>query len=127
MRLLFDTHLVIWALEGSERLPREARALMQQDVHEHFVSVVSVWEISLKVRLGKLALSAPMSELEALLAKAGFRSVPVVTRHALRIAEDGSELRDPFDLLLLAQCEEESLRLVSADKALRNSPWVIAV
>lgn len=127
MRLLFDTHVVIWALEGSRKLPREAQSLLNQDFHEHWVSAASLWEIAIKVQLGKLALSRPVADLEALIQKAGFRSLAVLMRHAARVADGDAGLSDPFDRLLLAQCELESLRLVSADQALHGSKWVIAV
>lgn len=127
MRLLFDTHLVIWALEGSRKLPLEARLLMEEDSHEHFVSAASIWEIAIKVRLGKLALSQPLSKLQALIEKAGFRPLSITMRHAAGVAEGENAVSDPFDRLLLAQCESDSLRLVTADVALHQSKWAIAV
>lgn len=127
MRLLFDTHLVLWALEGSRKLPAGARALLEDDAHDHWVSAASVWEIAIKTSLGKLALSRPVGELEAAIKKAGFRELPVTMAHAARVAQDSTGLRDPFDRLLLAQCEIDSLRLVSADQALKTSPAVLAV
>lgn len=127
MRLLFDTHLVLWTLEGSRRLPVPARALLQDEANEHWVSAASLWEIAIKVAIGKLALSREVAELESLIKNAGFKELPVTMRHAAAVARRDRKVRDPFDRLLLAQCEIESLALVSADEALARSRWVIAV
>lgn len=127
MRLLFDTHLVLWALEGSRRLPPAARALLEDESHDHWVSAASLWEIAIKTSLGKLALSRPVGELEAAIRKAGFRELSITMAHAAQVSHDDGGLRDPFDRLLLAQCEVDSFRLVSADQALADRPGVLPV
>jgi PIN domain nuclease of toxin-antitoxin system len=127
MRLLFDTHLVLWTLEGSRKLPAAARSLLEDEEHDHYVSAASVWEIAIKTRLGKLSLSRPVSALEGAIKQSGFNELRITIAHAARVAEEHSGVRDPFDRLLLAQCEMASLRLVSADRALADSAWVLPV
>ena len=118
MRLLVDTHILIWALEGSSKLSAKARDLLQDPENEHWVSAASVWEIAIKASLGKLSLSRPLRELEKGVLAAGFRILDITVRHAATVSEIDLPHSDPFDRMLLAQCEVETLRLLSADKTL---------
>jgi len=127
MRLLIDTHILIWALEGSSRLSAKARALLRDPTHEHWVSAASVWEIAIKSSLRQLSLSRPLAELEKGILAAGFQVLNITIQHAAAVPEIDLPHNDPFDRLLLAQCEVETLRLVTADQALTNIPAVIAV
>lgn len=127
MRLLIDTHILIWALEGGSKLSVSAKELLLDANHEHWVSVASVWEIAIKASVRKLTLSRPLRDLEKGILAAGFRVLDISIRHAVALPEIELPHNDPFDRLLLAQCEVETLRLVSADKALAEVPSVIAV
>lgn len=127
MRLLIDTHVLIWALEGSSRLGNKARALLKDPEHEHWVSAASVWEIAIKSSVRKLALSRPLRDLEKGIVAAGFRMLDISIRHAAAVPEIEVPHNDPFDRLLLAQCEVETLRLLSADSALAGIPSVLSV
>lgn len=127
MRLLIDTHILIWTLEGSSKLTPKARELLTDPENEHWVSAASVWEIAIKASLRKLTLARPLRELEKGIAAAGFQTLDISVRHAAAVS--GIELphNDPFDRMLLAQCEVETLRLMSADKALAGNPMVLTV
>lgn len=127
MRLLIDTHILIWALEGSPRLSAKAKELLRDSEHEHWVSAASVWEIAIKASIRKLTLSRPLVELEKGILAAGFRLLDISVRHAATIPEIDMPHSDPFDRMLLAQCEVETLRLVTADRALSAIPGVITV
>ena len=127
MRLLVDTHVLIWALEDSSRLGNKARALLRDPDHEHWVSAASVWEIAIKTSVRKLTLSRPLRDLERGIVAAGFRMLDVSIRHAAATAEIKLRHNDPFDRLLLAQCEVETLRLLSADSALAGIPAVFSI
>lgn len=127
MRLLIDTHVLIWALEGSSRLGNKARALLKDPEHEHWVSAASVWEIAIKASVRKLTLSRPLRDLEKGIVAAGFRVLDISIRHAAAVPEIEVPHNDPFDRLLLAQCEVETLRLLSADSALAGIPSVLSV
>ena len=126
MRLLLDTHVLIWALEDSPRLSADARALLQDGAHEHWVSAASVWEIAIKAAIRKLKLARPLGEIERGILDAGFQVLDVKIRHAAALAGVAAP-RDPFDRLLLAQCEIETLRLLTADRTLAQLPGVIAI
>jgi PIN domain nuclease of toxin-antitoxin system len=127
VRLLIDTHILIWALEGSAQLSPRAKELLLDPEHEHWVSAASVWEIAIKASIRKLTLSRPLGDLEKGILAAGFRVLDISIRHAVAASEIDLHHNDPFDRMLLAQCEVETLRLVSADRALAQIPAVIPV
>lgn len=114
MRILLDTHLLLWALGAPAKLPARARkAIAGGDV---FVSAASIWEISIKAGLGKL--SADPDEVLAALGPAGFTELPVTGQHAARVAGLPPLHRDPFDRLLIAQALVEPMQLLTNDAAL---------
>jgi len=127
VRLLIDTHILIWALEGSAQLSPRAKELLLDPEHEHWVSAASVWEIAIKASIRKLTLSRPLGDLEKGILAAGFRVLDISIRHAIAVSEIDLHHNDPFDRMLLAQCEVDTLRLVSADHALARIPAVIPV
>ncbi len=113
-RILLDTQLVLWALSGDKRLPKKARALL--DESEVFVSAASIWEIAVKSALGKL--EADAAEVRASLGPTGFAELPVTGAHAEKVARLPAHHRDPFDRLLVAQSACEPLVLLTADAQL---------
>lgn len=125
MRLLLDTHVFLWAVAGSARLKASARQLID-GADEVYVSAVSIWEVAIKVRLGRL--EADPHELAAAIEPSGFVELPVRARHAAGVAALERHHDDPFDRLLLAQALAEPLRLVTADRVLaRYSDLVLPV
>jgi PIN domain nuclease of toxin-antitoxin system len=126
VRLLLDTHVVLWALEDNPRLAPAARSLLADPSNECWVSAVSVWEIAIKVSIGKLALRRPLGTLETALAEAGFQALDMTIRHAAAVAAISVKHADPFDRLLLAQCEVETLKLLTADRLLKTLPEAVA-
>ncbi len=90
--------------------------------NETFVSVASLWEIAIKYRLGKLALDMQLEDLPLYCESLLYGILPVVTAHAIEDLRDQPSTRDPFDRLLLAQCQVEGLRLVTTDRALVVHP-----
>ena len=115
MRLLVDTHVFLWAVGGSRQLKTGARRLLE-DADAVHVSAASLWEIAIKVRLGKL--EGDVAALAAAVEASGFQELPVSVRHAAAVAQLPLHHSDPFDRLLLAQAFVEPLRFVTADKAL---------
>lgn len=114
VRLLLDTHLLLWALASPRRLSTKARALVINE--EVFVSAASIWEISIKAAIGKLR--ADPVEVLAALEPAGFWELPVTGAHAAGVARLPVHHRDPFDRLLVAQAVTEPMRLLTNDGAL---------
>ena len=115
MRLLLDTHVFLWAVSGSSNL-RAAHRRVIQDADEVYVSAASIWEISIKTRLGKL--KADSHELAAAIESSGFIELPVRAVHAAAVEALPLHHTDPFDHLLIAQAMSEPLRLMTADAVL---------
>jgi PIN domain nuclease of toxin-antitoxin system len=115
MRLLLDTHLLLWALATPSRLPVAARRAI--DTSEVHVSAASIWEVSIKAALGKLA--AKSHDVLAAIKPAGFELLPIHGEHAAEVALLPMHHRDPFDRMLIAQARVERMRLLSNDDALR--------
>jgi len=115
MRLLLDTHIFLWAVAGSSLLKPPVRRLIE-DADEAYVSAASIWEISIKARLGKIR--ADPRELAAAIAPSGFVELPVTAAHAAGVSELELLHNDPFDRLLVAQALAEPLKLVTVDEVL---------
>lgn len=125
MRLLLDTHIALWALADSPRLSPNARAILDDPDNDCWFSSASAWELAIKVKLGKHRLKYSLACLEDAIAEAGFKDLPVTIRHALAIESIDMPHADPFDRLLLAQCQTETLRLLTADELLVDLPVAI--
>ena len=119
-RLLLDTHLVLWWLNGDPRLPQTVVERVQAPEAEVFVSQASLWEMAIKVSIGRLQVDLP--ELERLVPLQGFRWLPISNAHLLAAADlesDGVH-RDPFDRLLVCQSRMEPLLLLTGDSQLKR-------
>lgn len=117
MRVLADTHALVWFALTDPRLTATARAVLEDPANEVFVSPASYWEIAIKVHLGKWQLgSQPYPDLiDSLWTVYGFRVLPILPDHAARLIGLPDHHRDPFDRLLVAQATADGLSLVSAD------------
>lgn len=115
MRLLLDTHALIWLLTDNPRLDRRARESIAA-AESVFVSAVSIWEIAIKQALGKIDVRA--DHVIAAIPASGLLSLPVEMNHAAAVAMLPLHHRDPFDRLLVAQAMLEPLRLLTADPTL---------
>jgi PIN domain nuclease of toxin-antitoxin system len=123
MRLLLDTHVFLAALEKQFRQFNQLfDEAMRSGENSVSVSVASLWEIAIKVTSGKLGLERPLAELPDMCRKLGLRVHDIEARDVLTPLETAPETRDPFDRLLLAQCQTRGLRLVTADRALTGHP-----
>ena len=118
MRVLVDTHLLLWAAANSERLPAEARDLVEDPAHEIFFSAASIWEIAIKRALRRKDFTVDLPELLKALPAMGFVELPVRSVHAARVVRLPDVHRDPFDRLLVAQSLTEPLILVTNDAIL---------
>lgn len=112
MRLLLDTHLLLWWVANSGSLSEQARALISDPENTIFVSAVSLWEIWLKESLGKLHVPP---DFEDKLALESFESLPLTGPQTRQVARLPWHHRDPFDRMLIAQAQIEDLTLLTAD------------
>ncbi|WP_287407995.1 type II toxin-antitoxin system VapC family toxin [Oceanithermus sp.] len=122
-RLLLDTHVFLWWISDDPRLSPAAREAIADGASEVFLSAVSVWEMVIKMGLGRLELP---EDLESFLARQlqvnGFRPLAMTLPHALAVRHLPDVHKDPFDRLLVAQAQHEELVLVSRDAVVRRYP-----
>ena len=116
MRLLLDTHALLWWLAGSERLSQPAQQAIADEANDVLVSAASAWEIATKYRLGRL----PSAEVVALdiagvIAAQDFEEMPVTVEDAARAGALPGRHRDPFDRMLIAQAQARNLAIISID------------
>ena len=123
MRLLLDTNILIPVIhETFDDIPQRLREAVQRQDQSLHASVASLWEIAIKVRLKKLALKVPLSALPDLFEGLNMAQLTIEAAHVLVALDQEPETRDPFDRLLLAQCQVEGLRLVTTDRVLAAHP-----
>ena len=125
MRLLLDTHVLLWAAGEPHRLPADALALMEDPATELVFSAASLWEIAIKNSLGRRAFSVDPRLLRRNLLERDYRELPITGAHAT--AEDllPPIHKDPFDRILVAQARIEGLTLLTADSTLARYPGPI--
>jgi PIN domain nuclease of toxin-antitoxin system len=114
VRVLLDTHLLLWALSSPSKISRKARQRI--DSSDVFASAASIWEISIKCALGKL--EANPAEVLAGIEPAGFNHLTINGEHAAKVVELPPIHKDPFDRLLVAQAWVEPMILLTDDDAL---------
>jgi len=122
MKILLDTHALLWWITGDGRLSARARSAIA-DAGQVFVSSVTAWEIATKQRLGKLPDADPyVANLEEVVKAEGMELAPVTFLHGLRAGAYPASHRDPFDRMLAAQAELNNLALVTRDSLFRQFP-----
>lgn len=119
MAILLDTNALLWHVAGHPRLSAAAKQWIDDPSQEVFVSIASLWEITIKTSLGKLQLNLPLPVLlQQHLLRSDVQLLPIDPLHLMRLATLPHYHRDPFDRLIVAQALEENLPLVSVDVAL---------
>jgi PIN domain nuclease of toxin-antitoxin system len=118
VRLLLDTHALLWWLDGDRRLTLKARRAIANETNAILVSAASAWEITTKARLGKLPGATDVAaDVAACVASQGFVPLDITLLHAQRAGRLPGAHRDPFDRMLVAQSQIEDVALVSDDEA----------
>jgi len=125
MKLLLDTHLLLWAAEDAKQLPKAGRALLQDPEHELMFSAASLWEITIKRGLGRQDFQVDPRVLRRALLDNGYTELAITSEHAINIDRLPSTHKDPFDRLLLAQATVEGITLVTNDARLARYPGPI--
>lgn len=120
MKLLLDTHVLLWWLSDDQRLGLQVRELIADPANDVLVSTGSLWEIVVKMRIGKL--DANIAEICRAVQAGGFTLTNIGLAHLPTLAELPTHHRDPFDHLLIAQAISEDAALVSADETLGRYP-----
>ncbi len=113
MRLLLDTHILLWWFADDPALPRAARRAIAEPRAEVFVSAATAWEIAIKHALGRLTF--PVTRLPAILQEARMVALPIAMEHTILAGSLPPHHHDPFDRILVAQARHEGLTIVSVD------------
>lgn len=125
MKLLLDTHVLIWAAGLPDRLSAEARALIADADNELFFSAASLWEIAIKSGLGREDFAVDARLLRRGLIDNGYSELPLASEHAVAIDGLPPIHKDPFDRLLIAQAMVEGVTLLTADEVVARYPGPI--
>jgi PIN domain nuclease of toxin-antitoxin system len=126
MRLLVDTHLLLWALDEPMRLDEATRDLLEDPANDVLFSAASIWEIAVKVRLGRADFPVRPEAIADSARLTGFIELPVLAA-AARVADLPMHHRDPFDRLLVAQAMTEPARFYTADAILAAYSELVTV
>jgi PIN domain nuclease of toxin-antitoxin system len=118
MKYLLDTVVWVWSVHSAERINQVGLEILETGDEEVYFSAASIWELSIKLRLGKLSLpELPARYIPKRLGQQGIRTLSVTPTHALAVYELPSHHTDPFDRLLIAQALIEGLVILTADRA----------
>lgn len=121
MKLLLDTQCWLWWFAHPERLNEGVTEQISDETNEVWLSVVSVWEMGIKVSIGKLPLPETIDDyISTRMLQLGAKSLKITASHALRVAALPLYHRDPFDRMLIAQAQVEDMTIVSADSMFRQ-------
>lgn len=122
MRLLLDTHLLVWAMGEPERLPAGCAAMLEDPCNSVGFSVASLWELVIKQALGRTDFNLEPSLLRQALLSGDWQELPIEASHAQAVRQLPPLHRDPFDRLLIAQAQVEGMLLLTADSQLSRYP-----
>lgn len=123
MKFLLDTGVWLWSIGEVARLNQSARETLADPQHDLYFSAASVWEIAIKVSIGRLELpESPHVLIPRETARLGLRPLPVNYHHALAVYDLPLHHGDPFDRVLVAQAQAEGLTLITADRDIRKYP-----
>lgn len=122
MKLLLDTHLLLWAAGQPERLSRDARALVEAPENELFFSAASLWEVVIKRGLGRDDFKADSRLLRRGLLDNGYSELPIGSEHVVAVENLPAIHKDPFDRILVAQASIEGITLLTADATVARYP-----
>ena len=125
IKLLLDTHVLLWAAGTPRRLPRAARALLEDEANELVFSAASLWEVAIKQQLGREDFRADARLLRRGLLDNGYAELPVTSAHAVALDLLSPLHKDPFDRMLIAQALVEGIMLLTADPNLARYPGPI--
>lgn len=128
MNLLLDTHVALWAITDSPRLPATARALIESPRATVWVSAASVWEIAIKHTLARGDMPVSGRDAARYFEASGYRLLPIEPEHAAAVEDLPPHHQDPFDRLLVAQALHEPMRLITHDSTVaRYSDTIVQV
>jgi len=120
MDLLLDTHSLIWFLNGDEKLSIRAKSAIEDPKNSKIVSIASIWEIAIKISLGKFKFSKGFKHFLDMVEDNGFEILPITFEHAIELSTLEFIHRDPFDRLLISQSIADKLLIVTKDDNIKR-------
>jgi PIN domain nuclease of toxin-antitoxin system len=120
MQLLIDTHILIWFLEGNKSLSKTRRQIISEPQNDVFLSIASLWEIAIKISLGKLTLAKHFSDVIKQIAVENIEILPISPEHTIQVSILPFHHRDPFDRIIIAQAQIENLPVMTDDSNFNN-------
>jgi PIN domain nuclease of toxin-antitoxin system len=115
MNILLDTHAFLWYLNGDENLSDKARKSIEKKNSVIYISIASIWEISIKIGLKKLKIDVSLEELENQISLNNFIILPIKFEHIIELSKLDNHHRDSFDRILIAQLITEKITIVTKD------------
>lgn len=115
MNLLVDTHVLIWFITDSEKLPSRTKQIIESNTNNCFVSIATFWEIAIKNSIGRLELNTELEKIFQIIEDTGFEILPITTKQILQNASLEFYHQDPFDRIIIAQAITEKLSIVTKD------------
>ncbi len=115
MNLLLDTHTFIWFINGDKQLSVAARKRIENPKNKNFISIASIWEIAIKVSIGKLQLNSPFPKMSEKIKDNGFELLPIAFEHIEIVTMLPFHHRDPFDRIIIAQAMKQKMTIITKD------------
>lgn len=125
MKLLLDTHLLLWLAATPKKLSKKARTFIEDQDNESFFSAASIWEVAIKQTLGREDFAVDAHLLRRGLLDNGYSELPILSDHAVAVNSLPDIHKDPFDRMLIAQATVEGFVLVTADQTVAKYPGPI--
>jgi PIN domain nuclease of toxin-antitoxin system len=116
MRQLLDTHTFLWFVAGKTELSEHAKSMILEPLAQNFVSLASLWEISIKIKLGKLQIKGSIESIINDIIENNFEILPINFAHIVKNFNYDFHHRDPFDRIIIAQAEVESMAVIGKDE-----------
>lgn len=116
MKFLLDTHILFWAAGSPQKIPPKMRAIIEDENHDLYFSVASIWEISIKNKLGRSDFSVDPRTFRIALMENGYLEMPIKGDHALFVYDLPDLHKDPFDRILIAQSSLENMPILTVDQ-----------
>ena len=120
MRILIDTQAFLWFVENDKQIPVKMKKYLENPENSIIVSIASLWEMTIKMSLGKLFLSCDIKEMTEKIYNNGFEILPILPEHIIKLSTLIYLHRDPFDRIIIAQGLTENMPIVSSDKIFDN-------
>ena len=120
MRILIDTQAFIWFVENDKQIPVKMKKYLENPENTIIVSIASLWEMTIKMSLGKLFLSCDIKEMTEKIYNNGFEILPILPEHIIKLSTLIYLHRDPFDRIIISQGLTENMPIVSSDKIFDN-------